>query len=760
MIEESLLKSNFVGKDGFIWWIGQVADPSVWRNEKSDFADRKGDSDSGSWGYRCKVRIVGYHSFDRNELDDEDLPWAHVLTSAADGSPGQGGLGKSHNLVGGESVVGFFLDGDEAQQPVIMSCFHRSPAVVNVANPNPFEPFTGFKGPFATGAQATRQKQQPPAPINPTPTSFGSGPQVTMSSNPSFGTAEPESLDLSPGFAPLGTNQSVNAGSNYGLSGIGTANPDTLFYKTKAELIFFHQFDIQPPVKGDNGCNNNIIAQITETLQNFIKFVNSLESTAYGFIDPLRNKLVNMRAVTLKVSRIIASIIKYAITGVRDQIFNLIGCLFKILGLTLPEPIKLQISEATKNILNIIFCLFEKLFGPIWDFIQGLLNGLIGRSPNIPQCAAEETIAAIVAKLADMMDGALATVVSGLDWLASGIGQVSGAISQGLDFISQILTFLDCDALACKNVPSWDPFAGVKLSNTDDWSRTLDNFDVLSGLGLEEGGDGITRGIDWALGFLSMYGSSDTPFIDCRERIVNPQTQDDAPRVPIGVTYSRCIPPEIIISGDGTGARAQAVISNINGSILGIEILDRGRGYVQAPTITILDNTRYGTGAIARSTINSNGELESIYLVERGSGYCQTNLNNLSVGVGSTGLGIGTTQNVSTGNLGISTIAVGVVTSIAIDAPGIGYTTGDSISVGNCTYIPVVSPNGSIVAINGGNCIEEFSELPDVVINTTRGEGAVLYPVISYVPQYVLDNSNIRSRVGIGTTIVNVVQCV
>lgn len=35
MIEESLLKSNFIGKDGFIWWIGQVADPAVWRNENS-----------------------------------------------------------------------------------------------------------------------------------------------------------------------------------------------------------------------------------------------------------------------------------------------------------------------------------------------------------------------------------------------------------------------------------------------------------------------------------------------------------------------------------------------------------------------------------------------------------------------------------------------------------------------------------------------------------------------------------------------------
>ena len=71
MIEESLLKSNFIGKDGFIWWIGQVADPSVWRNENSRVDGKKqksGESnDEEAWGYRCKVRIIGYHSFDKNE---------------------------------------------------------------------------------------------------------------------------------------------------------------------------------------------------------------------------------------------------------------------------------------------------------------------------------------------------------------------------------------------------------------------------------------------------------------------------------------------------------------------------------------------------------------------------------------------------------------------------------------------------------------------------------------------------------------------
>ena len=49
MIEESLLKSNFVGKDGFIWWIGQVADPSVWRNEKTSLTNEKGEANTSGW---------------------------------------------------------------------------------------------------------------------------------------------------------------------------------------------------------------------------------------------------------------------------------------------------------------------------------------------------------------------------------------------------------------------------------------------------------------------------------------------------------------------------------------------------------------------------------------------------------------------------------------------------------------------------------------------------------------------------------------
>jgi len=752
MIEESLLKSNFVGKDGFIWWIGQVADPSVWRNEKTRI-----DEGDKAWGYRCKVRIVGYHSFDRNELDDDELPWAHVMTSASDGAPGQGGFGKLPLLVGGESVVGFFLDGDEAQQPVVMGCFHRSPAVVNVDNPNPFEPFTGAKGNLTSGA--TRQKAPKKATVKEVPQSIGTGSQFTMQSNPDFNAAFgiSSNLTLDPGFVPLSSRTSESSGAVWENSFVNAT--DKLFYDTASEVSFLSAFDKEGPVTNDNGCSQNIIGSITATLQNFIKFINGLESTALGFIDPLRNKVVDIRRQIRKVARLIASLMKATINGMRDNIFQLIGCLFKGISATLPQPIKIQISEATKNILNLIFCIFEKLFGPLWNFIEGLLQGLVGKSPNIPRCAAEETIAALVAKLADMVDGALSTVMSGLDWLSNGIGEVTGYLRTGLNYVQQIISFLDCDALTCGPIVAWDPFQGVKLPKNDDWVKILNDVDLLGS---------TEESIDLAIGFLSMFGSADTPFQDCRRRIINPSTQEDAPSIPIGTRYSRCIPPEIVISGVGVSARAQAVVSSLDGSILTITILNPGRGYTEPPSINIIDNTRYGRGAEARASVNQSGEIESIVLTERGIGYCATDLNQIVAGLGTTSIGVGETTDPATSgisttsnNVGISTIPVGIVTSIFVDRPGIGYTSGDSILVGECVFSPILTPSGAIIRVTSSGCSQEFESYPEVTINTNTGQGAVLYPVVEYLPQFIIDDELItRTRVGIGTTIINVVQCV
>jgi hypothetical protein len=76
MIDESLLKSNFIGRDGFRWWIGQVA-PEGSQGEQIN---------GGGWGNRRKVRIMGYHPYDTTELPNEELPWAQCMLPTTTGT--------------------------------------------------------------------------------------------------------------------------------------------------------------------------------------------------------------------------------------------------------------------------------------------------------------------------------------------------------------------------------------------------------------------------------------------------------------------------------------------------------------------------------------------------------------------------------------------------------------------------------------------------------------------------------------------------
>ena len=90
MIEQGVFKSNFVGRDGFNWWIGQIAP------EKAQGMQING----AGWGNRRKVRIMGYHPPSTLELKDNDLPWAQVLLPPTAGS-GKGTSSRSTKLVHG-----------------------------------------------------------------------------------------------------------------------------------------------------------------------------------------------------------------------------------------------------------------------------------------------------------------------------------------------------------------------------------------------------------------------------------------------------------------------------------------------------------------------------------------------------------------------------------------------------------------------------------------------------------------------------------
>ena len=102
--------SEFMGKNGFIWFVGVV----------EDRADPKNLG-------RLRVRCLGYHTEKLDQLETKDLPWAHVMhpiTSATVSGLGQAPLG----AVEGSWVVGFFQDGADAQMPIIIGTLPGVPS--------------------------------------------------------------------------------------------------------------------------------------------------------------------------------------------------------------------------------------------------------------------------------------------------------------------------------------------------------------------------------------------------------------------------------------------------------------------------------------------------------------------------------------------------------------------------------------------------------------------------------------------------------
>ena len=73
--------ANFIGKDGFNWWVGQVENTGAGTEEFPEDRDETN---------KARVRILGYHPDDEIELKNEELPWAQVLVSPEAGSVAAG----------------------------------------------------------------------------------------------------------------------------------------------------------------------------------------------------------------------------------------------------------------------------------------------------------------------------------------------------------------------------------------------------------------------------------------------------------------------------------------------------------------------------------------------------------------------------------------------------------------------------------------------------------------------------------------------
>ena len=113
----ALFNPGFIGGN-FIWWLGQIADNSSWRNNEEPGRFENAASIPG-FGKRYKVRIIGVHDKEEEQIKSDQLPWATIMYPVTSGG-GQGGSFQTANLRQGMFVFGFWMDGQDMQVPIIM----------------------------------------------------------------------------------------------------------------------------------------------------------------------------------------------------------------------------------------------------------------------------------------------------------------------------------------------------------------------------------------------------------------------------------------------------------------------------------------------------------------------------------------------------------------------------------------------------------------------------------------------------------------
>jgi len=581
MIDEALLKSNFVGKDGFRWWVGQVA-PSTVQGEQ--LAPKDGGS---SWGNRLKVRIMGYHPFSKADLADEDLPWANIMLPSTSGTGGAN-FTASVALRPGDVVIGFFLDGETAQQPVILGAFSRTSDVPQSLPSESigFVPFTGYTDKI-------------PAP-NGTLKANESGSKETTAQE------SPVTRKVSAG------EDKISASSTLGKSSIPA-----------------------------DSCADNFIGKVSASLDNLL----SVTSESTDFLSDVANvtkKIQNLSnsAVSTMMESLYSGMIP-ELQGGLDALYNrTYGAVFaatqnsslaKLAGI---EAQKGQVSKVA-SLQNDLNCLSGKVVNGLGQTIRDLITSAVLEVVDTGTCITEQLAGSLLNGITNDISSALDAPLEGLSEIVPKSFKVQDFLRSSSDVFKSIGGVLDCNQSDGKCVGQVKKYTlGYGAARTFDLQDTYDNvlrnMNIADTLGADSGpltkpdcasrtfcgpptvsffgGDGIGGFGRVILGGIvdNTEGLSDvTADVSRTASIIGVEITDP------GSTYFTT-PPVVSFEDpcrQGYGAVGRAVIdydpnSDTYGQIIAVDMISEGENYPSSDTDEVVNSDEIPVGVIGTRVVD------------------------------------------------------------------------------------------------------------------------------------------------------------
>jgi len=619
-MQEAILKSNFLGRDGFRWWIGQVAP-----------IDAQGDqANGGGWGNRYKVRIMGYHPFDDTELPNKDLPWAQCLLPTTSGT-GAAQTAENTKLKPGDVVFGFYLDSDNAQSPVIMGAFGRTAQVLTEHYSSPFVPFTG----------STDRIKKPNGKVAPNESN-----QQNANSAKS-----PRSVDAQTATKLNTAGQNEENGPNAEISYSSVIGQKTIFANTCQDNSISTITAVIDNLLSTLQAAGNKISAIKNAVNRAISKINSIMSGIVGqMFNYLYIELIGILQKGLKLLYETVFAATLASTGGNVVAAHLAGV-----------AAQTSMVAPTKILEQAIPCVAGKILEGLEGMISDLVGSLLNQVQNLTECASNQFVGSMLNNLISSVESGLSSAINGVTKILPGAFSVANVLLGAVSAIQGLAGLFDCNQNSktkCSGITTQWKTGTAGSNSVPDFNTILNNMNVAASLG-------------------SLTNPSNFD-------IYQPSTKNPrAPVSPLGGCYTgpptHCNTPTIhIFGGQGSGATATVIMGSIinyetikTASVIGAVITNGGSGYKFPPNIAFSDNCNQGYGAVGKGVINDAGQLIAITMVSSGEFYPVDtpenpppySVNNVVVDEPGKGYSTGDTAKDNFGNTYTLTISDGKIIS-------------------------------------------------------------------------------------------------
>ena len=671
MLENNLLKSNFLGRDGFRWWIGQIASEDAQGDQINEIGT--------AWGNRVKVRIMGYHPQNTVELPDDDLPWAQVLLSPQCGS-GKANRSRSLRISPGDNVFGFFLDGDDAQLPVIIGIFGNTTYSPSGENSGPFIPFTGYTKKIKSSDYIIKGEA-------------GDMSGNTAQRSPrNVDSRLAEKIEKTSGLVERSTSAAVGKVINFG----GT-NQNSV-QKVKSEV------------------QNAVLNYSTATDKQKLSIIDSAARKITSVAGGISGDFVNKTYADLspKLNKGLHDLYK------RTYALVLLATQNPAIAKKAGTAAQTAMVGPVREIQNFLPCAIKNISDNLFGSVRNILTSLLDNVKNFVSCIGDQFVGALFNDIIGKINEQLGGLMKGVSKIFNGdlVGMLR-SVGEGLLGISNAF---DCD------LPSAADGMGAK---TNQWvmgkgPKNIVGVTAESILDIANAAQSLGEAAESPGGIIGNLGIFDFMRPDVSTPGFSSQLSSCYTGPPLNCSGIKVN----IFGGGGEGASAMPILGSIVGdtfanqtvSLIGIKLTNGGGSYITPPFVEIVDNCNQGYGAVARAVIDYDPksptyqQVIDVYVVTAGENYPVIEPEEGSD-------------------------AVYTIDHVVVVNPGQNYKNEDTITdeQGN-VYTKFLDDSGRILNVIPPNpettSVQEVNELPELTINSSTGFGAILKAQIGARPEY------------------------